>query len=63
MIMDKIEVLIGIHVKLPEPFSLEVDQDVLDLKKSGIKTTKAELIARYAQFGRIAEKKINNEQQ
>ena len=54
---EQFEVLIGISIKLPEYFSLQVDQDVLTLRMQGIKTTKAELVARYAQFGRLAEKK------
>ena len=45
---------IGIHLELPKEFSLELDQYILDLKRIGVRVSKADLIIKFArmQFNR-----------
>ena len=52
------EVLTGIVIKIPEKFNLELEQHLLDLKKVGVKKTKADLISELAQRGLLREKTI-----
>lgn len=48
------EETIGINLELPKEFSLELDQYILDLKRTGVRVSKAELIIKFArmQFNR-----------
>jgi hypothetical protein len=48
------EEFVGINLELPIDFSLDLDQYILDLKRTGVKVSKAELIIKFArmQFNR-----------
>jgi hypothetical protein len=47
---------IGINLELPKEFSLELDQYLLDLKRTGVKISKADLIIKFARMQFLKEK-------
>jgi len=46
----KMEKTIGINLELTKEFSLELDQYILDLKREGVKVSKADLIVKFARM-------------
>jgi hypothetical protein len=53
------EETIGINLELPKEFSLELDQYILDLKRTGVKVSKADLIVKFARMQFNKEKQID----
>jgi hypothetical protein len=47
----KPENTVGISLELPRDFSLKIARHILDLSEHGVKTTKADLLLKYAQIG------------
>jgi hypothetical protein len=45
------EETIGINLELPKEFSIKLDRYLIDLKEKGVKTSKAELIIKFARIG------------
>ena len=39
-----------IQIELPKDFSLELDQYILDLKRTGVRVSKADLIIKFARM-------------
>lgn len=46
---------INIRVKLPEDFSISLDNWIAELKEEGIKKTKSQLVTKFAMIGFIHE--------
>lgn len=42
---------VGMVLELPKEFSLKIARHIIDLSERGVKTTKADLILKYAEIG------------
>ncbi len=42
---------VGMQLEIPKEFSLRIARHILDLSEKGVKTTKADLIIKYACIG------------
>jgi len=52
------EETVKIQIDLPSEFSYELDQFILDLKRTGVKVSKADLIIKFASMQFNKEKQI-----
>jgi len=52
------EETVKIQIDLPSEFSYELDQFILDLKRTGVKVSKADLIIKFARMQFNKEKQI-----